>query len=386
MTATRLAAVAALILAALPTSPACTFCDGTFRAKQTLRMHFARAKVVLHGQLKNARFDPKTDEGTTDLHVSAVLKDDPARGNKAVLTLAKYYPVVGDTPPDYLIFCDVVNGRLDPSYGIAAPAAVVDYLKAATALDDADPVKKLSFFFKHLDSKHEPLATDAFFEFARASDTEIVKAAGQFDAAKLRTLLADPNQPVERLGVFAFLLGNCGTPDDAVFLGKMLKQTPVPERVSAAFGGLLAGYVLLDPKGGWAFAAAVLAEPEGDYARKLATLGTVRFFQATRPAQCKAEVLKCCAALLPQGDLADQAFEDLRRWGYWELTADVLAQYGKPSHAVPVIKRGIIRYAITCPKDEARAFLDATRKADPKLVKDVEDALKLYEPAKPSKP
>ena len=40
-------------------------------------------------------------------------------------------------------------------------------------------------------------------------------------------------------------------------------------------------------------------------------------------------MLKCCAALLPHGDLADQAIEDLRRWGYWDLTTDVLAQFAE---------------------------------------------------------
>jgi hypothetical protein len=379
---TRLAAALVVLLVAIPDAPACTFCDGSFRNKQTLRVHHARAKVVLHGQLRNARFDPRTDEGSTDLHITAVLKDDPARGGKAVVTLPKYYPVVGNTPPDFLVFCDVAGGRLDPTYGVGASAAVVEYLRTAATLDGTDPARKLGFFFGHLDAKDETIAADAFFEFARASDADILKAAGRFDAAKVRRLIADPDTPVERLGVFAFLLGACGTQADAAFLAGMLRQSPVPERVSAAFGGLLAGYVLLAPKDGWDFAAAVLSDPKGDYSRKLSTIGTVRFFQATRAATCKAEVLRCCAALLPQGDLADQAIEDLRRWGYWDLTADVLAQFARPTHAAPIVRRGIVRYALTCPTDEAKKFVAALRQTDPKLLKDVEDSLKLYEPIK----
>ena len=383
---TRIAAVAALILVAIPPAPACTFCQGSFRTRQTLRMHYAQAKAVLHGQLKNPRFDPKTDDGFTDLHIGTVLKDDPARGGKNVVTLPKYYPVVGNTPADFLVFCGVANGKLDPAYGVAAPAAVIDYLKAVTALDDTDPIKKLGFFFKHLDAADETIAADAFFEFARASDTDILKAAGQFDAVKIRKLIASPTTPVERLGVFAFVLGVCGGPADAGFLAEMVKQNPPSERTAAAFGGLLAGYVLLAPKDGWEFTAAVLGDAKRGYADRLSAVGTVRFFQATRAATCKAEVLKCCAALLPHGDLADQSIEDLRRWGYWDLTADVLAQFARPTHAAPVVKRSIVRYAITCPNDDAKRFLDAVRKADPKLVKDVEEALALYEPATPNKP
>ena len=51
---------------------------------------YAQAKVVVYGTLKNPRFDPKTDDGFTDLHVSAALKDDAARGNANVLTIRKY--------------------------------------------------------------------------------------------------------------------------------------------------------------------------------------------------------------------------------------------------------------------------------------------------------
>src|SRR5207248_2143156 len=151
-----------------------------------LRLHYAQAKAVLHGQLRNPRFDPKTDGGFTDLHVGIVLKDDPARGGRTVVTLPSYLPVVGSTPPDYLIFCGVANGGLDPAYGVAASSAVVEYLKGAAGLDDADPAKKLGYFFKHLASPDPVIAADAFFEFARASDTEILKAAGRFDPAAVR--------------------------------------------------------------------------------------------------------------------------------------------------------------------------------------------------------
>src|SRR5207237_1981616 len=177
---------------------ACSFCEGNFRAKQTLRLHYAQAKAVLHGQLRNPRFD-KDDNGFTDLHVTAVLKDDPARGGRAVVIIPQYIPVVGNTPTDFLIFCGVTNGKLDPSFGIPATPAVIEYLKTAAKLDDADTAAKLGFFFKHLDSADAAIAADAFFEFARASDAEIMKAAKLIDPAKVRKLIVDPHTPAERL-------------------------------------------------------------------------------------------------------------------------------------------------------------------------------------------
>lgn len=375
-------AVAVLLLAAANLA-ACTFCGDGLRTRQTLRMHYSGAKAVLHGQLKNPRFDPKTDAGFTDLQITTVLKDDPARGGRPVLTLPRYLPVVGNTPPDYLMFCEVANGSLDPTYGIPASPAIVSYLNAAVKLDPADPVAKLGFFFKHLEAADPIVAADAFAEFARASDAEILKARAVINPVTVRRLIADPNTPVERLGVLAFLLGVSGGKDDAAFLGTMLAAHPLPERSTAAFGGLLAGYILLEPKAGWDVAATVLADTRRSYAERLSALGTVRFFQATRSAEFKPQVLGCCAALLPHGDLADQAVEDLRRWGWWELTPQVLAQFGKPTHAAPIVRRAIVRYAITCPHNDAKAFLAATRRTDPKLVRAVEEQMTLYDPVKP---
>jgi hypothetical protein len=345
-------------------------------------MHFAQAKAVLCGQLKNPRFDRKTDDGFTDLHIAAVLKDDPARGGRNVLVIRTYLPVVANTPPDYLVFCTVSNGALDPTFGLPATPALMEYLKAASGLNDSDPAAKLGYFFKHLDSTDAAIAADAFFEFARAADADILKAAKQIDPVRVRKLIADPNTPPERLGVFAFLLGVSGGPADAAFLARMLSENPLPERSATAFGGLLAGLVLLAPKDGWSFAANVLADAKRPYSIRLSAIGTVRFLQSTRGSDYKAEVLKCCAALLPHGDLADQAIEDLRRWEYWDLTTDVLAQFGKPTHAAPIVRRAVVRYALCAPGDEAKRFVTAVRASDPKLVKSIEEMLELYKPAK----
>jgi hypothetical protein len=377
-------ALTSIILVSSPVV-ACTFCDGSLRSKQTLRLHFAQAKAVLHGQLKNPRFDQKTDDGFTDLHVTSVMKDDPARGNQAVVVIRSYLPVIGNTPADYLLFCGVANGKLDPTFGIPATPAVVEYLKAAAKLDDTDPAAKLGFFFKYLDSADATIAADAFFEFARTADGDIIKAAKQLDASKVRKLIADPNTPIERLGVFAFLLGVSGGAADATFLARMLNENPLSERSASAFGGLLAGYILLAPKDGWTFATGVLADAKRPYSVRLSAIGTVRFLQATRGNECKAEVLKCCAALLTHGDLADQAIEDLRRWGYWDLTTDVLAQFAKPTHAAPIVRRCIVRYALCAPGEEAKRFVTAVRQADPKLVRAVEEMLELFTPIHPPK-
>lgn len=376
----RSLALAVVLVLLASSADACTFCGDNVRARPTLRMQYAQSKAVLYGTLKNPRFDPKTDDGFTDLHVSAALKDDPARGNQNVLTLRAYLPVIADTPTDYVAFCAIKDGKLDTTSGVPATAAVIEYLKGASKLDAVDAPTRLGYFFKHLGSTDATVAADAFVEFARAADSDIVKSARQFDAGVLRKLISDDKTPAERIGVFAFLLGVCGTANDAQFFANSLKQSPLPERVRDSFGGLLAGYILLNPKDGWAFTQSVLADDKRSFAVRLSAIGAVRFFQAARGAECKADVLRCCAALLPDGDFADMAVEDLRRWGYWDLTADVLAQFGKPTHSAPIVRRGLVRYALTCPNDDAKRFVAAVRQTDPKLVAAVEEQLKMFEP------
>ncbi len=378
--------VVTIALITTPASPVagCPFCSGDVRSRMTLRMQFAQAKIVVYGQLKNPRFNPKTDEGSTDLAIDVVLKDDPARKGQGVITIRSYIPVVGNTPPDFLLFCGVVDGKLDPSFGIPSSAAVADYVRAAVKVDDNDSAAKLGFFFKHLDSPDTNIASDAFFEFARATEAEIAKAAKQLDPAKFQKLIASPATPIERLGVFAYLLGVTGGANDAPFMAGMLKENPLSERSSASFGGLLAGYILLSPKEGWQFAANTLGDAKQSFSVRLSTIGTVRFLQASRGNDCKADVLRCCAALLPQGDLADQAIEDLRRWSYWDLTSEILAQFSKPTHSAPIVQRCIVRYALCCPDEPAKRFVTALRQSDPKLVQKVEEMLELYAPAAPT--
>ena len=65
-----------------PLAAACTFCGGNIRAQQTLRMHYAAAKAVLHGQLKNPRFDPQDRRRLHRPAHHTALKDDPARGGQ----------------------------------------------------------------------------------------------------------------------------------------------------------------------------------------------------------------------------------------------------------------------------------------------------------------
>jgi hypothetical protein len=174
------------------------------------------------------------------------------------------------------------------------------------------------------------------------------------------------------------MLGLCGHADDAPFLRSLVNQTPLPERISSNLAGFLAGYTLLEPKTGWTAVEMIFNDATAPPDRTVAAVGTVRFFQTARPKEAKAAILSAYKTAIARGDAADMAVEDLRRWAWWDLSAEVFAAFGKSTHSAPITKRAIVRYALSCPGDDAKAFVAKVRAADGKLVEEVEEGLKLY--------
>lgn len=385
MSSRYVAAVAALL--AFSAAPrACSLCPATAQVA-TLREDAAAARLIVYGTLSNPRLSSvaagnATDGAATDLAIERVLKNDPILSGRRVLTLPRYVPVDSNRPPQFLTFCDISNGRLDPFRGCPATPAAVEYLVGLLALGPAEPVKVLSYCSRFLDHPDAEVAADAFREFARAGDADIAAAAKRLDPATLRKLLTNPQTPPDRLTLFAYLLGGCGVPADADLLGRMMR-TP-DDRAERAFGGLLAGYTQLRPDDGWALIGALLSDPRQPFSRRLAALGTVRFFYRSQEA-ARPRAVQAVAVLLPQGDLADLAIEDLRQWRDWALTAEVLAQFGKKSHSAPMVRRAIVRYALTCPLPETRLFVERLRGTDPGLIRDVEESLQFEHAAAQSR-
>lgn len=367
-------AVVGLLAVVFPAA-ACSVCGPALTGKNTLREELLQAKAAVAGTLKNPKPNSTGTGGTTEFHFTKTLKSAAVVEKLPGVTVPQYFPVIGDTPPDYLFFFDEVNGRATVTGGVPSSAAVVEYLTAVGKLDPKDTSARLAFYFKHLDAADATVTGDAFLEFAKAPDADILKAKEGFDAARLTKLLTDPKTPDERLGVFAALLGLCGEAKHAKVFNDLLAE-PLTDRAKANLGGILAGCVLLDAKAGWKVVRQVLTDDQRPFEQRLSALGTVRFLQATRP-EAKANVLAACGDVIASPDLADLVVEDLRRWGWWDLSAEVFAAWAKPAGKVREVKKAIVRYALACPNAEAKTFLDTARKADAKLVAQVEQSEKL---------
>ena len=175
------AAVAAVVLAVSPAT-ACTFCGGDVRSRQTLRMHFAAAKAVLYGQLKNPRVDPKTDAGSTEFHATAAFKDDPARGGKTMLVIPQYLPVIGNTPSELPALLRRRRRQARPDASASLPHPRLWSISRVPRSWTIRIPPRSSASTSSTSIRPTPrLPRDAFFEFARASDAEILKAAKQID-------------------------------------------------------------------------------------------------------------------------------------------------------------------------------------------------------------
>jgi hypothetical protein len=165
--------------------------------------------------------------------------------------------------------------------------------------------------------------------------------------------LKDPNTPPERLGIFAFLLGACGSKEDADFLIAMIRKKD--ERGNTALSGLLGGLIELRPNEGWTLTVQILGDTNRPFSDRLAALGTLRFFHASKPKECRTDIVKGLAAVIQDGDMADMGLEDLRRWQWWELTRS-RSQYGKPSHGAAGQARSFAMHSAV-PMPPRRAFV-----------------------------
>lgn len=362
----------------------CPFCPSQGR---TLSAEVDQANFIVFGTLSNAVRDPNEfGKGTTDLALELVVKDHEFLKGKKSITLPRYVPPDPKNPRKFLVFCEIYKGELDPYRGEAVngDSKIAEYLKGAIAVRDKEPVAKLNYFFKYLDSPEQDISQDAYAEFAIADYKDVSEVAAKLPAETIVKWLRDPNTPPSRFGLYGYMLGKCGNAKEhAPILREMLDD---PKRkYSSGLDGMLYGYVLLDPKPAWKYLLGLIGDQESEFLTRYAVLRTLRVVWESKSSGIKPEeVMNAMLILLTQGDIADLPIEDLRRWQRWELTEKVLALYGQKGHNIPIVKRAIIRFALCAPNDpKAAEFIKQRRAEDPERVKDIENLLELEKPVTP---
>lgn len=383
MTFRRIASVLTCLLLASPVLAACPFCP---TAGQTLSGEVASADFILFGTLKNAQRDPNDpnslSKGTTDMTIELVIKPHDMVKGKKTLTIPRYVPPDGKDQK-HLIFFNVFNGQIDPYRGepVATDSKLPDYLKGAIEVKAKDAATRMKYFFEYLESPDLVISTDAFSEFGNAEYKEVRPLAETLDPALIMQWLKDPNTRASRFGLYGLLIGHCGKSSDAKAIRELLDD---PNRsYSSGLDGVMAGYIMLDPKAGWEYLSALAKDAKKEFPVRYAALKTARFFWEYRPDVIpNKQVLDVMHALIEQPDLADLPIEDLRKWKCWAETPKILAFAEKESHsAIPIVARAMLKFALSAsaadPKNQAAAdYVKAQREKNPKKVEFLEDLIK----------
>jgi hypothetical protein len=363
----------------------CPFCPS---ASSTLTRDAADAQLIVAGTLTNAKFDPNaTFQGTTELVIENIVKDHAYLNNKKSIVLERYLPLEKDKPTKYLIFGDVFNGKLDAYRGVplSKDSKIDVYLKGALEIKDKDASTRLSYFFKFLDATEVDVSQDAFMEFAASDYKDYRHLAEKLSPESIAKWLQDEGTPVSRFGLYGSMLGHCGKTEHADVLRRILEDKD--KRLLSGVDGILAGYIMLRPKEGWEYLRRTLSEKEKDFMQRYAALRTARFFWEFRPdVISQKEVITAATLLIEQDDIADLAIEDLRKWEAWHLTDQILGLFDRKSHDVPIIRRAIMRFALSSAKNNSKSaeFVTAMRKKEADWVKDIEELLLLESTPKPA--
>jgi hypothetical protein len=365
---------------------ACPFCS---MQGQTLTGEVGQAKLVLYGKLTNADENANNGDGATDLAVETVIKndlkgkkDDPVARNK-IVRLDRYVPTPAQVDADkyrYLVYCDLFKGKIDPYrvLPVLKNGDMAKYLLGALSHKDDKIGKRLRFFFDYLDNPDLEISNDAYKEFGNADYKDYQKMAKGLPADRVaKWLTEDKNTPAFRYGLYASMLGHCGTEKHAKLLRDMLED-PAKSRGSGV-DGMLAGYVMLKPKEGWQYTRDILKDPQKEFLLRYAALRTVRFLWDSRPDLVnKKELTAGMSFLLEQSDIADLAVDDLRKRECWDVTDHVLALRKTKAYEIPIVRRAILRFALSCKGNTAAAaYVAEQRKQDAQMVADAEELLKL---------
>jgi hypothetical protein len=397
-------ALAAAVFGFPAVAAACPFCSAQ---GQTLSGEVNQADFIVLGTVKNSKRDPNDfTRGSAELHIDMVIKPHEYLTGKKVLVIPRYVQVDPSSADNkYLVFCSVYANSADLTATVIASSLVLgnfanyqldayrgepakadsklpEYLKGALDVRQKDTTARLKYFFNYLDSPELIVSSDAYMEFGNAEYKDVRGIAEKLPGDQILKWLNDQNTPGSRYGLYGLLFGHCGKKEDAPAIRKLLDD---PSRVySSGLDGLLAGYILLDPKAGWSYLLDTIKNEKNEFPIRYAGLKVLRFFWESRPdVISKAQVLDGMKLLVAQADLADLPIEDLRKWEQWALAPVVLEAGKKESHAqIPIVRRAVLRFALSTPQTDRAAteYVEQARKTDPERVKMVEEMLRDEKP------
>ncbi len=364
-------------------TPACSICAGYGQSlslrEQALK---SNSKVVLFGLITKSSLEPD-GKGKTDISVQKSFVVPNGFKLQPSISVNQYMPCDANSYNGILLFADYLNGQLDVFRGVSIPSKeVFNYASGALGAMHLKGPALLDFYLPYLQSNSREISTDAFLEFAKASDSTLVEFSKKMNPALLKSWILDPKVPEERLGLYAFLLGGCGSDADISFLLAMLKLQD--SRAQSVFDGAMVALIRLHPNKGWNALDDFLRADDTPLQTRLSCMRSIKVAsEILQDKSDKGEIYKALNIAIKQGELADLAIEELRKMKHWGFTQEILSIYGTKGYTAPVMKRAFIRYALTAPRDSVvEKFLAQCEANESQMILEVKESLGLV-PLKP---
>ena len=360
---------------------ACEFCNG--EREKPLVSQFEDAELVLVGHFKNAKQSADgIAPGNTDFMIQQVYKGDPMMKGKT-LSLPRYVP---DSKTKFIIFGETYKGKIDAYKGtpLVNDSEMLKYIDGMVKVKAKTQGERLRYAFDYLNSPESDVSTDAYREFGRSDYADYKEMAKTLPADKLAGWLKDPKTPPYRLSLYASLLGHCGNAEHAKQLRAMMDEMFADKTKGSGMHGLLAGYIMLEPEKGWTYVKDLVKDEDKYFLARFTGLQTIRFLYESRPdlrnkdvVIARNEIIQGTLGAMTVKDIADFAVEDLRKWKRWECCDRVLGMFGQKGFNTNTIRKSILRYALQCPKEEARDFVKVQRVLNKDWVDDTKELLEL---------
>lgn len=259
---------------------------------------------------------------------------------------------------------------------------------------EADPIDRLKFAMKHLESSDPLIADDAYNEFAKTPYEQIVQLVDLFPRENLRKWVLVPKAaPQQRRGLYGMMLGLCGDEVDAENLRKMV--TKDTDEFRLGIDGVMGGYLLLTGEEGLKQLVETKLSTNGKPGSEgiavnetFSAISALRFMWNQGSGKIPKDALrKAMRILVGNENFTPTAILDLARWEDWDYSDELIKKYETLTEDDRRVKRTIIAFFIMAsqavpetaedaePKDlpahaiKANDFLKIVKEKDPKDYK-----------------
>ncbi len=250
----------------------------------------------------------------------------------------------------------------------------VVYIRKLADLPEKGP-ERLAFFQQYLEDQDEPLARDAYDEFAVAPYEDVKGLEDRMDSTQLLAWITDPKVQTNRRRLYATMLGVCGTKADAreierILVGKDLDESEA--EVRSGLDALIACHVTLTGAEGLDLVDELFLK-RGDrdvpFTETYAAVMALRFLGEESETVPRERVLASLRLLLAEPKLADLVVADLARWQDWSVVGRLTELFETATADNIFVREPIVNYMRACPLPEAAEALVKLEKIDPDAVR-----------------